>query len=184
VYKELKQGGTRPHPRRQMIRTFAAALLALLANALPADGEGLSRHEALELQKECGMQAAKAFKQAGWKVGEPTNGSTASFESHYNLGMNKCFMLLRILTVSPATGTKSIASTVLLDAYEQREYAELNITDLGWMGDPVGHRHIATCALMPPDDSQRTCRSEAEYASFVERYMETTVNPQDTVTNH
>jgi hypothetical protein len=55
--------------------------------------------------------------------------------------MNKCFMLLRILTVSPATGTKtkSWASTYLLDAYEQRTYAELDITDLGWLGDPTGH---------------------------------------------
>ena len=135
------------------------------------------------MQKECGLQAAETFKQAGWKAGEPTNGSTASFESHYNSGMNKCFMLVRILTVSPATGTKSLAGTVLLDAYEQRTYAELNITDLGWLGDPIGHRHIATCSLMPPNESQRTCRSEAEYASFVARYMEATVNPQDTLVN-
>jgi hypothetical protein len=166
-------------------RIFAAAVLALLVtvDAIPAHGEDLSRREALELQKECGLQAAKAFKQAGWKVGEPTNGSTASFESHYNPGMNKCFMLMRILTVSPATGTKSWASTYLLDAYEQRTYAELDITDLGWLADPIGHRHIATCALMPPHESQRTCRSEAEYASFAARYMEATVNPQDTLDN-
>jgi hypothetical protein len=62
-----------------MIRTFAAVLLTLLANALPAHGEDLSRREALELQKECGLQAARAFKQSGWKVGEPTDGSTAKF---------------------------------------------------------------------------------------------------------
>ena len=83
-------------------------------------------------------------------------------------------MLTRILTVSPKTG-KSIAGTVLTDAYEKREYAELNISDWGWVGDPVGHRRIVTCDLMPPDDRQRTCQSEAEFASFVERYMETTV---------
>lgn len=167
-----------------MKRIFAAAaVFASLANAIPADGEDLSRHEALELQKECGLQAEKAFKQAGWKVGEPTDGSTASFESHYNLEMNKCFMVVRILTVSSATGAKSIASTVLSDAYEQREYAELNFTDLGWMGDPIGHRRIATCALMPPHESQRTCRSEAEFASFVAGYMEATVQTQDTLVN-
>jgi hypothetical protein len=162
-----------------LIRIFAAAVFAFLVDAIPAHGEDLSRREALELQKECGLQAAKAFKQAGWKVGEPT----ASFESHYNPGMNKCFMLLRILTVSPATGNKSWASTYLLDVYEQRTYAELDITDLGWLGDPTGHRHIATCELMPPHESQRTCQSDAEYASFVARYMEATVNPQDTLDN-
>lgn len=118
-----------------MKRIFAAAaIFAFLVDAIPAHGEDLSRREALELQKECGLQAAAAFKQAGWKVDEPTNGgSTANFESHYNPKMNKCLMLVRILTVSPATGTKSIAGTVLSDAYEQREYAELNITDwVGW----------------------------------------------------
>jgi hypothetical protein len=92
-------------------------------------------------------------------------------------------MLMRILTVSPTTGTKSWASTYLLDAFEQRTYAELDMTDLGWLGDPIGHRHIARCDLMPPHESQRTCRSEAEYASFVARYMEATVNPQDPLDN-
>lgn len=161
----------------------AAAVFASLGNAIPAHGEGLSRREALELQKECGLQAAKVFKQAGWKVGEPTNGSIASFESHYNPEMNKCFMVVRILTVSAATRTKSWASTYLVDAYENRTYAELDITDLGWLGDPIGHRHISNCTLWPPHGSQLTCKSEAEFASFVAGCVETTVQTQDTLVN-
>jgi hypothetical protein len=68
--------------RRALKRIFAAAVFAFVVDVVPAHGEDLSRREALELQKACGLQAAKAFKQAGWKVGEPTNGSTANFESH------------------------------------------------------------------------------------------------------
>ena len=167
-----------------MKRIFAAAaVFASLANTIPARGEDLSRREALELQHECGLQAEKAFKQAGWKVGEPTDGSTASLESHYNPGMNKCFMVVRTLTVTATTGTKSWASTFLDDAYEKRPYAELDITDLGWLGDPVGHRRIANCTLWPPHESQRTCRSEAEFASFVAGYMEATVQTQITLVN-
>jgi hypothetical protein len=121
------------------------------------------------------------IQTSGWK----TNGFPANYESHYNPAMNKCFMLQRVLTVShlQGWGTKSWASTFLLDAYEQRIYAELDITDLPWLGDPVGHRRISRCDLMPPHESKRTCRSEAEYASFVARYMETVVNPQDTLHN-
>jgi hypothetical protein len=167
-------------------RIFFAAVFGLFVEAIPAHGEELSRREALELQKECGLQAAKAFEQAGFKVGELTNGSTADYESHYNPGMNKCFMAQRVLIATylqTARGTKSWASTYLLDAYEQRIYAELDITDLPWLGDPVGHRRISRCDLMPLHEGKRTCRSEAEYTSFVERYMEAIVQTQDTLVN-
>ena len=80
-------------------------------------------------------------------------------------------------------GTKSWASTILSDAYEQRDYAELNIMDFPWLGDPTGHRHVATCVLMPPEGGKRTCQSEAEFASFAARYMEATVQTQDTLAN-
>ena len=51
-----------------------------------------SRRDGLELQKECGLQGAKIFSQWGWKLDEPTNGSIADFESHYNPVLNKCFV--------------------------------------------------------------------------------------------
>jgi hypothetical protein len=129
------------------------------------------------------LASREGIQRAGWKVDEPINGSTANFESHYNPGMNKCFMVVRILTVSPVTVTKSWASTYLVDAYEQRTYAELDITDEPWLGDPTGHRSISNCTLWPPHERQRTCRSEAEYGSFVAGYMEATVQTQDTLVN-
>jgi hypothetical protein len=157
---------------------FAAAVFTFLVDAIPAHGEDLSRREALELQRECSLQAQRVFKSGGW---DSASGNIANFESHYNSTMNKCFMVVRVLTTSPAKGSKSWASTFLLDAYDQRSYAELNILDFPWVGDPVGHKHIATCALMPPHDSQRTCQSEAEFASFAAQYMEATVTTQDTL---
>jgi hypothetical protein len=101
-----------------------------------------SRRDAFELQKECGSQASKVFAQLGWKLDEPINGVIADFESHYNIAMNKCFMLLHTLST---TTQLSLASSLLYDAYEQREYAELNLTR-----NPDGVKHIATCALFPP----------------------------------
>jgi hypothetical protein len=125
-----------------------------------------SRRDAFELQKECGSQASKVFAQLGWKLDEPQNGVIAAFESHYNVVMNKCFMLLHTLST---TTQLSLASSMLHDAYEQREYAKLNLTT-----NRDGVKHIATCALFPLQGDQSTCQSEAEYESFVAHYMEAT----------
>ena len=75
-------------------------------------------------------------------------------------------MLLHILT---ATTKMSMVSSLLYDAFEQREYAELNVTNgLGAVN------HIATCSLMPLQGDERACTSEAEFKLLVARYMEAT----------
>lgn len=122
-----------------------------------------SQHEQFELQKECSLQAAKVFSQLGWSLSEVKNGSTASFESHYNAEMNKCFMLLHIVTFS--TGA-AMESTLLSDAYAQREYATLNLTS----GSSV--KPIFGCSLTPLHGDERKCATEAEFKSFVAGYME------------
>jgi hypothetical protein len=158
-----------------------AVFAFLLLGGIPAHGEDRSKREVLELQQQCSLRAEKAFRQT---YGEPTSGgSTANFESHYNPRMNKCFMVVRELTTGPVMGTKSWASTVLMDAYGQRTYAQLDILDLPWLRDPVGHRHIGNCILWPPHEGKRTCQSEAEFESFVSGFMESTVTPQDTLEN-
>ena len=121
-----------------------------------------SKRDALEFQAECASQAWMVFQRYGWKLGEPTKGEIADFESHYHPGMNKCFILLHVRSLT----ANSFTSSVLWDAHGQRQYAELNITYIG------GVRHIATCELTPLHGEQRSCESEAEFKEFVARYME------------
>jgi hypothetical protein len=52
----------------------------------------------------------------------------------------------------------------LLDAYEQRGYAEFQRS--------FGKGTIDFCALTPPNADHTACNSEEQYSAFVARYME------------
>ena len=123
-----------------------------------------SGHENFERQRDCTSQAEKVFHQVGWKENEQTNGTLAAYESHYNIKTGKCFILFHLSTYSTSL---SMQSTILTDAYDRRDYAELNITH-----PLAGADHIATCSLMPPDGDERRCESKAEFTSFLMQYLE------------
>jgi hypothetical protein len=119
-----------------------------------------SKRGAFERQKECGSQATKVFTEWGWKLSDPT----AAFESHYNSLANTCFMVLHIRTLD---ASDQMESTLLYDANEQREYAELIMFLFNGTT-----RHIAQCELMPQHGDKYFCKSEAEFEAFVARYMQ------------
>ncbi len=81
--------------------------------------------DALELQEKCALQAEKVFRQLGYK-GAQQNGNVDSYQSHYNAKLNKCFMTVESTDIRTTPGTMLITK-FLLDAYEQRIYAEYTL---------------------------------------------------------
>jgi hypothetical protein len=71
--------------------------------------------ENLDLQQKCAQQAEKIFGQLGYRLDRPTLGIFATYQSHHNAKLGKCFMTL------DSTGAGH--QLFLFDAYEQREYA-------------------------------------------------------------
>ena len=121
-----------------------------------------SRRENLEFQQMCALQVEKVFRAIGWKEGVPQDGNIATYQSHYNPKLGKCFMTLDI------TGMNT--TRTLFDAYEQRDYAVYL-----WM--PRKDKKFwevppTICRLIPSSGSEQICKSEEEYKEFVAHYME------------
>jgi hypothetical protein len=130
-----------------------------------------SKRENLELQEKCAAQAQKMFRQLGWEDNDPKSGSIALYQSHYNAKANRCF-----LTVDSTSGLSKggvFKNRFLIDAYEQKGYAEFNqmfykgIKDAKAWSDSSMH-----CMLMPSSPNQHPCKSEEEYLAFVAGYIE------------
>ena len=118
--------------------------------------------ENLEFQKSCALQAEKVFHAIGWKENVWQNGLLATYASHYNQKLGKCFMMLEL--------TGQHTSRSLLDAYERRDYAEYM-----WVPDKVKkfwEVPPAQCLLIPSSGSEQNCNSEEEFKEFVAHYME------------
>lgn len=116
-----------------------------------------SAKENLELQDKCSTQAGKLFSQLGYSLSK----SLDSYESHYNAKLNKCF-------ISVDTSSGRTRFHFLLDAYEQRGYAD----SMTYMSGEPPALILTGCHLTPPGEKASTCKSQEEYDHFVARYME------------
>jgi len=114
-----------------------------------------SRREDFELQEKCALQTEKMFRELGYKPGGP-----ALNQSHYNAKLNKCFMLVETInTTNHGTG---FHYKFLIDAYEQRGYAEYE-----WMEDKGGKKFWEVppvlCRLTASVGNVVVCKSEDEF---------------------
>ena len=127
-----------------------------------------SRLENLQLQEKCAEQAKKVFHALGYKdVQQSLN--TDAYQSHYNTTLGKCFMAIESTDMTTAPGTAFI-NRVLLDAFEQREYAEYT-----WMSrkdKKYWEVPPTICKLIESSTSEKICKSEDEYKAFVAKYVE------------
>lgn len=155
-------------------RLWRFAIATLVAAGYIATGSALPQ-ASLDSQKRCALQAETVFRQGGYSkdITKPKGDESgnydviANFESHYNITLNKCFMLLEIFGVGVSNAGFQIRS--LLDPFEGRTYAEY-----AW-GPSESNKHWEVrpyCRLMSAQDDQTNCHSEAEFNAFITRYMQ------------
>ena len=129
-------------------RLWRFTTTALVAAASVASSPALPQISR-DSQERCARQAEAVFRDRGYSkdITRPkgdesgSNDVIADFESHYNIVLDKCFVLLEIFGVGVSNAGFQIRS--LLDAYEGRTYAEyawgrLIARNLGRCGLTVG----------------------------------------------
>ena len=127
-----------------------------------------SKLESLQMQGKCAEQAKKVFHALGYKDAQQ-NGNADTYQSHYNTKFGKCFLAIESMNVTTNPGTQFI-NRVLLDAFEQREYAEYT-----WMSrkdKKFWEVPPTICKLIASSTSEKICKSEDEYKAFVASYIE------------
>jgi hypothetical protein len=125
-----------------------------------------SKQEGLALQEKCAAQAEKVFLAFGYKFASK-NLDADILQSHFNSRLNKCFMTVDANSYQKG---QQFSNRVLLDAYEQREYAEYT-----WMSDKVKKYWEVkpfACKEIPLMGDEQFCNSDDEYKAIVRRYME------------
>lgn len=134
----------------------------LLRGQMSALTKKSSAKENLEIQEKCANQAGKLFTQLGYSLSK----DNASYQSHYNAKLNKCF-----ISVDTTSGGTSGMNRFhfLMDAYEQKGYASYSTVFV--YGKPPA-LILTSCELTPLGEKASTCKSQDEYDEFVARYME------------
>lgn len=127
-----------------------------------------SKLESLQFQEKCAEQAKKVFHALGYKD-EQQNLNTDIYQSHYNTKIGKCFMAVESTNMTTSPGTQ-FTTRILLDAFEQREYAEymwMSRKDKKYWEVPP-----TVCKLIASSTSEQICKSEDDYKAFVAKYVE------------
>jgi hypothetical protein len=112
-----------------------------------------SAKETYDLQERCGKRAAEIYqKDFGQNVTSDTSSTViANYENHYNLRLNKCFMLEDSMTYTK-DAKEGIKILTLADINENKIYGSF---------DPM------ECTVQ-----ERSCHSEQEWRALIKPYME------------
>ncbi len=115
-----------------------------------------------ELQEKCGKLSRAMFKEefGSGIVYQDGKKITSDFTNHYNKKLNKCFVLVN-LTIHINNEENKIEKNrlrTLLDVNELKEYGAVIIFNNG---------ELDSCRV-----SDKVCKSEQEWDSFVKPYME------------
>jgi hypothetical protein len=124
----------------------------------------LSKQDAFAMQEKCAAQADKVFRELGYKLNGSTDNVSETLQSHFNPQLNKCFMAIETMA---RNGSQS---RFVLDAFEQREYAEYF-----WMVDKVKkywENPPKVCKEIPSSGDERLCHSDDDYKAIRKRYLE------------
>jgi hypothetical protein len=116
-----------------------------------------------ELQERCGKRAEQIFSR-DWPHGSPDNSmgytQTATYQSHYNPALNKCFMLE---TSNAYDKSRPTVMKVLLEVNSNRQYGQFS-------GDQPGGKSSGLSPIC--NFGQKSCRSESEWDAMADVYME------------
>ena len=140
------------------------ALIIILAGLAPLrESYAATPKEDYELQERCGKRTDELFKReygTSGVINTKDGQALVGYRNHYNKKLNKCFFLLTYSDL-PYKNKKTAASTQisLYDISENREYGSYFIR--------VVDKLPIHCKVL-----DKLCRSEQEWNSLVNPYME------------
>jgi hypothetical protein len=114
-----------------------------------------------ELQEQCKKNAAALFKKEYGKGYEKIRDGSymSNYTNHYNVKLNKCFVLVKITYVPNSKKEDALIMKDLSDTNENKQY--------GSFGRFRRESIPISCSV-----ENRICKSEAEWDSLVKYFME------------
>jgi hypothetical protein len=126
-------------------------LLALLTFSMMTDSvQAQNRKEIYELQERCGKRAEQIYEK-DFPVGERKG--LEGFENHYNVRLNRCFMLEENSMITKDAGKSyTMKLLTLVDVNDNKVYG--------------------TFSPLNCEVQNTTCKSEQEFRSLIRQFME------------
>ena len=150
-----------------MRRALAIILIAIAFGSI-------ARAQSLDQQERCAQQAKRAYAELDAQYGAETQEMgiktvhiSGDYQSHYNVKLGKCLMLVERRDM---LGSQSTTTAYVMDANERRQYATYV-----WMsreGKKYWEVPPMTCELTPSLREKRFCKTREEFDEFVAPYME------------
>jgi hypothetical protein len=144
---------------------LAGLLFFMAAPVLAADsdtpkGKGVSAKEEYELQERCGRRCQEVFKEqfGRGQAGDKDCHYLSNYESHYNIRLNKCFILVRTSAYCKDSVTEM---DDLVDVNSNKIYGN-------FIGDTFGKTTIKPSGNVLDNH----CNSLSEWDALVKPYME------------
>jgi hypothetical protein len=146
-----------------------------LATVLSAVAFGpIARAQSLDQQEQCSQQAKHAYAEQEaqnradtQEMGLKTVRMSGDYQSHYNVKLGKCLMLIERRDI---VGSQFTTTAYVIDANERRQYATYV-----WMsrdGKKYWEVPPMACELNPSLREKRPCKTRDEFDEFVALYME------------
>ncbi|MBR0752724.1 hypothetical protein JQ604_11060 [Bradyrhizobium jicamae] len=126
------------------------SLVVIATWAMANSAQAQNRKEIYELQERCGKRAEQIFEK-DFPVGERKG--LEQFENHYNVRLNRCFMLEEnTMTMKDAGASKSYKLLTLVDVNDNKVYGSFGPLNCDVQNSP--------------------CKSEQEFRSLIRQFME------------
>jgi hypothetical protein len=115
--------------------------------------------EDYELSERCGKRCDEMFKRYyGTGISNDNDSSTLSnYVNHYNKNLNKCFILVRTISIPKDKKKDVLTIKNLFDINENKEYGSFAKTG----------EKLMDCRLL-----DKFCKSEQEWELLIKPYME------------
>jgi hypothetical protein len=114
--------------------------------------------------KDCAAQSEHVFLASGHRWDGPLTNS-ASFVSHYNSGLQRCFVLISQTSLGAGAGI----TRGLFDAFDGKQYGEymwVKEKDRRWDTPP------ADCHVLSATGAGTPCKSPEEFSALLKPYLE------------
>lgn len=151
--------------------TFAAGVVAGLlgcASTPKSKPDTTAERGTLVQQRMCSEQAKKSFEDSSF-----SDDKTATYTNHFDLKTNVCYEEVATRSQASEPQAPSSYNLLVLDAFENRVYAEFAITYSGYVAGQWNPERVYTCRIIPRDKSQIDCKSREEFDRLVLQYFGT-----------
>ena len=108
------------------------------------------------------LEAEDATQISGPDVTKGTRTLSSHYQSHYNINLKRCLVLIETHRFMAGFNTNA-HSVTLLDAHDKNQYGKYLLFS--------SHDVPVKCELSPPHQQMTICKSRAQFDAFVAKYM-------------